>query len=280
MIRKAALLFAVLWLHFAVSTFAVDIINQPDYLKPQEAEGRFLWLEQCFPGLLVEVWDNMFDATTPVKDEIKINELKNIWLYEDGKLKDTPQYLTFGDANHQNPENWLAGTSAGETCKTIPRDYGIIGLYSALNLPDYCTLQADSGGNDYEYIAQVKIGNYVNQSDASLYSDFRLKGIYIRRGIAVDIELTAGYTTNDPYSENWTVWIDVNSDGVFEYNDEVFFTGSGENTVTGTITIPTTVTPGPKKVRIIMDIFSYAYPCSEQQTIQFGEIEDYTIFVQ
>ncbi len=272
MIRKVALFCAVLCLHFTFSAFALDTVLQPDYLTPTEAEGRFAWMEKCMPGILVAAWDGMFDPTEPKSDTTKIDELEAIWVNGSNY-----QYLSFADSDHQNPQNWYAGVSANENCKTIPLDYSVIGLYTALDVQSVCALHSES--NDYEYIQNVKIGDFENQSDGYLYSDNRWRWISLRRDVDYDIELTAGYT-GDEYEENWIIWIDLDDDGLFDHNNEYFFTGSGAGTVTGTLNIPSATTPGPKTARIIMSFVSHALPCETHQRIQFGEIADYTIYVE
>ncbi|WP_241651561.1 hypothetical protein [Pseudoalteromonas sp. PS5] len=52
------------------------LFESRDVLTPQQALGRFQWLEKCYPGLLVEVSDNIFDPTTPIPNEEKIANLK------------------------------------------------------------------------------------------------------------------------------------------------------------------------------------------------------------
>lgn len=279
--KKLLVLLILFGLLMPVCAFALNTIQKADFLTRTEAEGRFKWLEKCYPGLLVEVWDRMFDATTPVNDQTKIDELAELWVYSQMSppvLKDTLKFLTFGDSNNLNPHNWFGSVSESDSCKVIPAEYGIIGLNTVLETPGQCDLVSQS--NDYEHIAEIKIGNFTNASGANLYSDFRYKGISLRKGISYNIELTAGYSTPDHYDENWIIWIDLNGDGQFNHSNEYFFTGSGADKVTGTLTIPSSATSGPKTARIIMSFISNAYPCEQIQTIQFGEIEDYTIFVQ
>lgn len=272
MIRKAALFCIIFCFHFTLSAVALNTTLKPDLLTPTEAQGRFDWLEDCQYDLLLEVWEQMYGPNDSKSNATKINELKALW-----RDANPRHYLTFADGDHQNPSQWYAGTVDGGTCKTIPLGYQVIGVYKALSTPEMCELESES--NDWEYIQNVKIGNFENPSEGYLYADYRSKWVRMTRDTDYDIELTAGYT-GDAYVEDWILWIDLNNDGVFNTTNEFFFKGSGSGTVTGTLKIPASATTGAKTARIIMSAVSHALPCRTQQRIQWGEVQDFTIYVE
>ncbi|EAY32067.1 GEVED domain-containing protein [Microscilla marina] len=138
-------------------------------------------------------------------------------------------------------------------------------------LPEYC----ESKGTDvsYEYIQQVTFGSINNVSGANGgYGDFTAQSTTVAAGSAVSIGITPIFT-GTVYNEGFSVWIDFNQDGVFDYNEQVF-TQISSSAVSGTVNIPLTAKNGITRMRVSMQYEQAATAC---QTFTYGEVEDYTI---
>lgn len=244
-----------------------------DILSPVQAVGRFQWLEKCYSGLLVETWERMYDATDLQSEQDKINELKKSWLYEEGRLKSFPQYLTFGNEDHENPVNWKAGISASESCKTIPVGYRIIGLITSFDFKDYCKISARDSSKGY--IKQVDFGTFTNTSGANNLSNFWGRVIQVDRGGNYHLVVTPGFTVM-AWPETWHGWIDWNRDGDFSDKGEAILINEvSDEAISKLIKIPANAKPGFTKMRITMDVGGGSRnPCNN---IRFGEVEEYTI---
>jgi hypothetical protein len=245
-----------------------------DQLSPAQALGRFQWMEKCYEGLMVEAWEKMFDVTTPTSTEEKINQLRDAWLYDRGDLRSNPQYPTFGDKNHENPEDWAAGTSANDVCKTIPRGYGMIGLLTSFDFKAYCPAKAIRSTSNT--ISMVSIGDFDNSSDERGYSNFSGRIVPVRAGETVRVVMTEEQI-HPRLKGTWHVFVDWNRNGVLDDSGEIVLRnaiGSTEE-YSFNLTIPEGATPGYTKMRITDDYAGGSTdPCRD---LQLGEIEDYTL---
>ncbi len=133
----------------------------------------------------------------------------------------------------------------------------------------YCSATGNTG---YEWIANVSAGGVSNASNKEGYADYTSVVLPLVQGSNA-IELTAGGT----YTEHWTVWIDLNKDGVFDLNEKLLTDLSGKNLVNGTITIPTGNDGLTTRMRIAMKYGSaVSNACG---SIGDGEVEDYTVTI-
>lgn len=261
----------------AAHSMATDYPNYGmwnDQLSPAQAQGRFQWMEKCFEGLLLETWETMFDVTTPMSTEEKLNQLKDAWLYERGALRINPQYPTFGDKNHENPEQWYAGTSASENCKTIPRGYGMIGLLTSFDFKPYCP--AKSAKSNYNAIINVTVGGFTNASGAEKYSNFSGRIIQVNRGDRVRMTMQE-HQVHPRLKGTWHVFADWNRNGKLDDAGEILMrnTTAVADEVSMNLEVPENATPGYIKLRITDDYAGgSADPCRD---IQYGEVEDYTL---
>lgn len=245
-----------------------------DILTPVQAQGRFQWLEKCFSGFLVETHDKMYGPTL-LSDAEKVDVLEKLWLYNGNDAKAEPRYLTFGDANHQNPQNWYAGTSASESCRTIPSSYQATGLITSFNFAQYCDNKAFT--SEYSHIAGVKVGEQISTSGANEYSNFWGRVVKMTRNTQTSFELTPGYG-NSAIPTTWRIWIDWNGDGDFLDADERIHRAQYKTTaVTGQFNIPSHAKAGLTKMRISMDIGGGNDDACV--ATQYGEVEDYTVRV-
>lgn len=138
--------------------------------------------------------------------------------------------------------------------------------------PTYCN--AKSTNANYEWIAGVKFGQYSHTSGAKQYSDFTDKVIDLATGQS-SVELKPGFS-GIKFNEYWKVWIDLNKDGDFDDTGEMVFSSNEatSSTVSGVMTIPSTVKAGKTRLRVSMRYNGEPSACSE---FKYGEVEDYTV---
>ncbi|WP_431167387.1 GEVED domain-containing protein [Tenacibaculum halocynthiae] len=128
----------------------------------------------------------------------------------------------------------------------------------------------------YEWISGVKVGSFINNSDAQKYSDFTSKTISLGTGSSTEITLTPGHS-GTAYKEYFKVWIDYNQDGTFGTDEVAFDAGSGSTTaVTGTIEVPASAKSGNTRMRVSMKYNTAPNSCG---SIGDGEVEDYTVSI-
>lgn len=142
-----------------------------------------------------------------------------------------------------------------------------------INPINYC--QSSSNSQVYEWIKTVRLGNYVNNSSESAYSDFTSEIINTNSNNNLYIELTPGFRPNEPYTEYWSVWIDFNKNGSFDDIGEQVFTANRSSVVNGYINIPSNVN-GQTRMRVSMNYGNTPNSCG---SISSGEVEDYTITI-
>lgn len=96
-------------------------------------------------------------------------------------------------------------------------------------------------------------------------------------GAATHLALTPGYSTVQRYPVYWSVYIDYNQDGDFSDSGEYIATGTGTNTLSGTIVIPAHAKNGNTRMRIVMKKGSVAHNSCDK--FEFGEVEDYCVTI-
>ncbi|WP_051263673.1 GEVED domain-containing protein [Tenacibaculum ovolyticum] len=128
----------------------------------------------------------------------------------------------------------------------------------------------------YEWISGVKVGSFINNSDAQKYSDFTSKTIPLGTGSSTEIMLTPGHS-GTAYKEYFKVWIDYNQDGTFGTDEVAFDAGTSSTTaVTGLIVVPTTSKLGNTRMRVSMKYDIAPNSCG---SVGDGEVEDYTVSI-
>ena len=138
-------------------------------------------------------------------------------------------------------------------------------------LSDYC----DAGGEQYEHITLVTLGDINNTSGQSSYSDFT--DISTIMNVSQTYNLTV--YKSSPWSETECgAWIDWNQDKVFSEEEFVLMTvGEEGDSFFATITPEFNTLQGVCRMRIRTTYPEVLSPCG---TTYYGEVEDYTINVQ
>jgi len=143
----------------------------------------------------------------------------------------------------------------------------------------YCDAEGDFPW--HEWISKVKFGSIDNTSGKNKYSDFTNLVTAVSSGGNYDIELNTGFSWTT-YDENWKIWIDFNGDQVFATSEEIFSgilyapaNGTANAFLNANITLPSFNENGTTtRMRVAMSRAAITDPCA---TIDFGEVEDYTV---
>lgn len=248
-----------------------------DVLTVQEAQGRFDWLEKCYPGILVEIWENTHDVTQIIKDQDKIDQLRGLWLSERKLADKRVNYLSFSNPDFSNPYDWYPENSKNALCSNMPTEYEAVALQTTILNRKYCDNIASE--SDLEWIDSVNINGQVHYSNGAPYSFISGKMFTLSRNQQQDFTITA--TTDDP--EKWDaimglrVWLDMNHDSRFD-KSEMIYGSYMENELSFSVTLPDSAQPGITLMRIAGDAGGgYNDAC---RSIQFGEVEDYLINIQ
>ena len=132
---------------------------------------------------------------------------------------------------------------------------------------------------NYEWINQVVVGSINNTSgDNNGYANFTTTATTAPLGSVVNVQLTPGFATTTPETEYWRMWIDYNDDGDFLDLNEMVYQNNSSTTVSGSFVIPQTATVNTDlRMRIAMKYSAYS---ESDEIFQYGEVEDYTLYVQ
>lgn len=140
----------------------------------------------------------------------------------------------------------------------------------------YCP--TEGGSTQDEWIEHVQLGTIDNESgDDNGYGDFTTLSTELEMGVDHPITLTPGYD-GFQFGEWFRVWIDMDHDGEFDVlSERVFDSGESSNApATGVINVPNDATPGPTRMRVVMQYDDApTNPCEED--FEYGEVEDYCV---
>jgi cephalosporin-C deacetylase len=134
----------------------------------------------------------------------------------------------------------------------------------------------------HEWIADVAFTDGQKSSDKSSYSDFS-KGVItnIMRGKVKQGLFSAAYSW-ETHTEYWRVWIDFNKNNTFETNELVYESelprppnGTSKVVLWAEMQIPQDIALGETRMRIAMQ--RDKFPNSACSSVEYGEIEDYTV---
>lgn len=131
---------------------------------------------------------------------------------------------------------------------------------------------------DDEWIKEIQVGNFSNSSGRNGYGDFTgMKGLDLRSGQSYNFRLKIGYK-GTLFNEYVVTWIDLNQDGQFSDDEEVYNSGAKRDSIfTGVIAIPASIPSGPTRMRVMLRYNSEPSPCFSSSSNYFGEVEDYCV---
>lgn len=144
-------------------------------------------------------------------------------------------------------------------------------IFAQYCVPDY------TYGSSYDYIAGVELESISNfTAGAAEYNDYTGMSTLLIPGVSYTLTLT-----NNPFDMDYfAAWIDWNQNGTFisteKLGSDIIIYAGGTGTIT--FTVPLTALPGSTRMRIR----SVYYPpgsISACGTYNYGETEDYTIFI-
>ena len=171
----------------------------------------------------------------------------------------------------------LAELSAGETY-----EFQINSQCSAQNISDYSAIQtfttyciARGESSENEWIERIQIGSIDNTSgNNSGYADFTHLQSTLNQGSEVTIGLQAGL--ENYFNSFWSVWIDLNQNGVFTDDGEKLVTipVDGANLTEAKFSLPANSLLGKTLLRVAM---KYNDEPSSCESYSGGETEDYIV---
>lgn len=138
----------------------------------------------------------------------------------------------------------------------------------------YCHAAGENSAS--EWIESISIGSFYNDSgNNGGYGVFNNMNPIFPKGTDLSVTLEPGFSSST-YAEYWRIWMDLNND--FDFDDAgelVFDSGSSVvGIVTGTMSIPNSVSTSNTRMRVSMRWVQGAAPC---ESFNYGEVEDYTI---
>ncbi len=169
------------------------------------------------------------------------------------------------------------GGALADTCSSGTSAYSTAASFTttASSTVTYCA--ANGSNRTYEWIDLIKIGS-INRTSAAE------SGGYVNTGLSTNlvigstndtIRFSAGFASTI-YTEYWKIYVDFNKNGVFTDAGELVVSGSttGSGTYYAVFSVPSTVTAGSTRMRVVMSDASTATSCG---TFTYGEVEDYTV---
>jgi hypothetical protein len=144
----------------------------------------------------------------------------------------------------------------------------------------YCTSNLYSTGCTLDDRIDLFVFNTINNPTSNCptgaYSDFTNLSTQVTQGTTYTVTIGAG-----PFQDQFfAVWIDLDNNQTFDASEQLYAstTGAAANqSLTGSITIPSNVTGGPKRLRV-RGRWNTAIAAGDACTnFSFGETEDYTV---
>jgi hypothetical protein len=146
------------------------------------------------------------------------------------------------------------------------------------DIAQYCFPEMN---NDFEWIEQIRIGNFVNKSGKNL-SGFGIyshtPAIKLIENESYIIEVDVGFR-NFEFKDSVYLWIDLNRDGVFQRNEMLAKGSNGESrSVKLEFAVPVQPAEGNTRMRIMLNSNSNSSPC-DIGNFDYGEYEDYCVII-
>ncbi|MBL7774328.1 MAG: T9SS type A sorting domain-containing protein [Chitinophagaceae bacterium] len=172
-------------------------------------------------------------------------------------------YIPYSNGADCNDNNWAVRPNAAEILGNGIDD----NCNGQIDELIYCTTSSYYVGC-YAPITNVMVGSINNPStcEPGGYGNYTAQSTTAMTGDVVSI--TVSHTFNGV-----AVYVDYNKDGDFTDAGEKVITHNSGATVFGSFTIPTSLTAGPRRLRVVSDYFPVSDPC----LTAYGNIEDYTL---
>lgn len=141
----------------------------------------------------------------------------------------------------------------------------------------YC--DAFSNNASEEWIDRVQFNTIDNLSGMDGgYGNYTGLSTQLNQGSTHTLTITPGFS-EDEYDEHIRVWIDFNQNGNFNDPGELVLesTEIGSSALSGDIEIPNDAVLGGTRMRVLMRYNQSGNSC--QQGFNFGEVEDYCVFI-
>lgn len=167
------------------------------------------------------------------------------------------------------------------TCNGEPSEFSTSFFYQppgcgACLDEDYCIPRNIDAST--EWISSVSFGDFENISHSDDgYGDYTaMAGPVLTIGERYELELRPGFQEIS-YTEAFSVWIDFNQNGIFDFTERVFQKTANASTFQDSIDIPESALPGNTRMRIGMQFLNPGGPCSFTSS---GEVEDYCVEIK
>ena len=137
----------------------------------------------------------------------------------------------------------------------------------------YCS-SVGLNGTTSDYINQVRLGDFVNDSDQNYYTLYdNLEPIELNVGETYELSVRLDYAFN---LDNAAAWIDFNRNAVFDDTELITMSQYNNNISNGSFTVPDDAVYGQNLRLRVSNIYNnVSDPCGNA----FGEVEDYIIIV-
>jgi hypothetical protein len=147
------------------------------------------------------------------------------------------------------------------------------------NAQTYCTPAYSLGCQYGDDIDDVFIGSFADTATGCSSSNYNVSTsdtIFIQQTVPTSVQLTSNWTT-----QYFGIWVDFNSDGDFSDAGEFLWASPSNNwaSITGSITIPSTVSLGSYRMRIRSNYSSAPTAALSCSSFSYGEAHDYTVTV-
>jgi hypothetical protein len=140
----------------------------------------------------------------------------------------------------------------------------------------YCNSQGQSLLTRRVWIDRFEIGSINNQSgNNNGYANFVSQSASAIPGASLPFTIESD---NNLILSLFSarIWVDYNGNGDFSDAGELAFSGNGNGSLNGSISVPANVTAGNKTMRVVIRRFGLPNPCGNYL---LGETEDYTISI-
>ncbi len=139
----------------------------------------------------------------------------------------------------------------------------------------YCSVEGSN--TSYEWIEHIALNTFANNSgDNNGWFNSEQLITALTPGLSYPMELTPGYAGFN-FTERFTVWIDLNHDGVFDAGEMLINDESTNTSLNTSLSIPIGATIGVTRMRIGMRALTGPDECPDASF--FGEYEDYCVYI-